>query len=417
MERLIKITVLTLIFVSSITLYNRQPEIYLGYIGIVLLLPKLVFKIGIPKHIIYIYFFLLISGLISIIDGDNSYFQFFKIFIGTFVSYLFFYCVLFYFKDRLNELLVLYINASYIVGIIGIFQFFSYQIGFEPGYNFAWILNKWKITSGGNLGIRVNSLFIEPTYYATFLAPALFFAISRIAKIQFKIFSLQKACVFVFAYLLSFSGAGFLALFILLFIFFLNYGLIRYSLLILVTSGTLFYVFYSYVPEFRDRYQGSIDVFSDGKFKLGETHGSSIILYNNYRVATENFKRNPFFGTGLGGHPMAFDKYSITKEFDETGISLNKQDANSMALRLLSETGAFGILLFLFFLIKNSVGRKPKEDSIYWLVSGAMLVCVLLNLIRQGNYFLCGFPFFMWFYYFNKLAYLQKDNYLKTVSY
>lgn len=372
---------------------------------------------GIPKHIIYVYFVLLFSGAVSIYSGDNSYFQFFKILIGTFVSYLFFYYVLYYFKDKLNELLALYVNSSYIVALIGIFQFVSYQIGFEPGYNYLWILNKWKITSGGNLGIRVNSLFIEPTYYATFLSPALFIAISRIAKIQLNYFSLKKAYIFIFAYLLSFSGAGFLALFILLFIFFLNYGFIRYSILILISSGSLFYVFNTYVPEFRDRFQGSVDVFSDGKFQLGKTHGSSIILYNNFKVATENFKRNPFFGTGLGGHPFAFDKYSITKEFDETGISLNKQDANSMALRLLSETGAFGILLFLGFLIKNNVSKKMDENPIYWLVSGALLLCILLNLIRQGNYFLCGFPFFMWFYYFNKMAYIQKNQVNKTISY
>lgn len=416
MEKLLKITVFALIFLSSITLYNQQPEIYLGYVGIFILLPKLVSKNGFPKHLIFIYLVLIVSGILSVFSGDNSYFQFFKILIGTFFSYLFFYYVFIEFKDKLGVLLNLYIKASYIVGIIGIVQFISYQIGFEAGYNFSWILNKWKVTPGG-LGVRVNSLFIEPTYYATFLSPALFFALARLFNIQNQFFTKNSSVIFSFAYILSFSGAGFLALFILILIFFLNFGLVRYSIVFALICGALFYTFNNYIPEFRSRYQGSIEIFSRGKFELGKTHGSSIILYNNSIVATKNFIQNPFFGTGLGSHPTAFDKYSITKEFDQTGISLNKQDANSMFLRLLSETGAFGVLLFVFFLIKNNVSRKANEDSIYWLVSGALLLCILLNLIRQGNYFLCGFPFFMWFYYFNRLAYQQKSFVNQTVKY
>ena len=150
-----------------------------------------------------------------------------------------------------------------------------------------------------------------------------------------------------------------------------------------------------------------VEVFSTGNFKLGKTHGSSLILYNNYQVAVRNFK-DYFLGTGLGSHPVAFAKYSLTKNVKTIGVDLNGMDANSMFNRLLSETGIVGVGLFLLIIFKGFVKRNiavPFNNS-YWIISNSILTLILLNLLRQGHYFLHGFPLLVWIYYYNKQNYL-----------
>ena len=56
--------------------------------------------------------------------------------------------------------------------------------------------------------------------------------------------------------------------------------------------NSIFNFIYDNVPEFRQRYDSSIALIQGEKFIIGKTHGSSFILYNNYVVATENFKTN-----------------------------------------------------------------------------------------------------------------------------
>ena len=44
---------------------------------------------------------------------------------------------------------------------------------------------------------------------------------------------------------------------------------------------------------------------------------------------------------------------------------------------------------------------KPKaHDEELWIISTASLIVILLYLTRQGNYFINGFPFFLWMFYF-----------------
>jgi hypothetical protein len=196
-------------------------------------------------------------------------------------------------------------------------------------------------------------------------------------------------------------------MFLAIILLFINFGLIRYFIVFIPVIIFIFSIVYTNVPEFRERYDGTIDIFTTGEFKIGKTHGSSIILYNNFHVAVENFK-DYFLGTGLGSHPVAFEKYSITKNVKVYGFENNNLDANSMFNRLLSETGILGIALFLFLIFKCFIKRPNPDLNIndsYWLISNSILVMILLNLFRQGHYFLNGFPFFVWMYYFNFVQY------------
>jgi uncharacterized membrane protein len=177
---------------------------------------------------------------------------------------------------------------------------------------------------------------------------------------------------------------------------------VRYVILAVPVTIFAFNYLYTNVAEFRQRFDSTYGLFVEGEqFELGKTHGSSFILYNNYIVATKNFESNFLFGTGLGSHPTAFEKYSLAKDIKVEGFSWNSADANSMFLRLMSETGLLGLGIVFIILWKCYIKRDRYKPSFHWMVSNGILIMIILHLFRQGNYYLYGFPFFLMLYYYN----------------
>jgi hypothetical protein len=393
------------VFINSYVFFKEPFEFYFGYVVFLVLLPVFIPRYGVNRNLFYVFSILVVAGIFNIFMGNNTAAQFLKVFTGLSLSYFFYYYVIVEYNYEVDRLFRWYLKGAYIVSFIGIFQFISYQLEFRPGYDYSWILNKWGVVRGGNFGIRVNSIFSEPTYLGTTLAPAFFVAIYNLFRKENFGLSKVQSIVVVACYLLSFSGLGQVGIFLTLFFLALNFGLVRYVLIAIPIGIWLFNYMHANVRDFRDRYDSLITLFTTGKFTLGQTHGSSFILYNNYMVALENFKSNFVFGTGIGSHSYAFEKYSLASDFKVWGFNLNSADANSMLLRLVSETGLFGVIIFLVIMIKCYVPRHENDESSHWIISNSILVMILLNLFRQGHYFLNGFPFFVLLYIFNYLSY------------
>jgi hypothetical protein len=298
--------------------------------------------------------------------------------------------------------------AAVIIAAIGLIQLVSFWVGFSPGYNLKlYGLNKWGIVAGG-LGIRVNSVFSEPAYFAASIGPAFFTAIYNWTVPEPIFISRKWSAVIILAYIATFSSVGIIGILLVILFLLLNFGFFKYALVFIPLSILVFNYSYRNVGEFQERYDGTVEIFSTGNYKSYDIHGSSFVLYNNFHVAIENFKENPLFGTGLGSHPTAFDKYSLTNLDGAVEIDFNKMDANSMLLRLISETGIYGVFIMLYFVVKCWVPRQRTDDKYLWVMSNSLLIIVLLTLVRQGHYFLNGFPFFLWLYY-----YVAKENWAK----
>jgi len=397
------------VFINSYVFFKQPFEFYFGYLVYLVLLPVFIFRYGVNRPLFFILLVLLLTGIFNVLSGSHTFFLFIKVFTGFSLSYLFYYYVILEFDYKVEQLFKWYLTGAYIAALIGIFQFVSFQIGFTPGYNFSWILNKWGFIPGGNFGIRINSVFGEPTYLASTLSAAFFISVYNLFRKESYGLSKIKSIVIIVVYLLSFSGLGQTGIFLSLIFLAINFGLIRYVVVAVPAAILLFNVLYNNVGEFRERYDSTVGLFSgEQEFKLGKTHGSSFILYNNYRVALKNFSSNFLFGTGIGSHPVAFEKYSLARNFKVSGFNSNSADANSMLLRLISETGLFGVCIFLFIIFKCYVSRDALNDSSHWLISNAILVMILLNLFRQGHYFLNGFPFFVLLYIYNYLSYTRQ---------
>ncbi len=401
------------VFINSFVFFQKPFEFYFGYLIYIVLLPVFIYRYGYNKNLIIIFSILFATGLFSIIIGQNTAAQFFKIFTGLMLSYFFYDYVIKEFNYNIEQLFKWYLLGCYIAALIGLVQFISFQLKFTPGYDFRWILNKWGVILGGNFGIRVNSIFGEPTYLGAVLSASFFVSLYNLFQKETYYLSKFQSAIIVVVYFLSFSGLGQMGIFLSLIFLAINFGLVRYLIIAIPAGVLLFNVMYNNVADFRDRYDGLVQLFTTGKFVIGKTHGSSFILYNNYNVAIKNVQNNILFGTGIGSHAIAFDKYTLSKNIKVYGFNLNSADANSMLLRLISETGLFGVSIFLIIMFKCYVKRDEDDDSYHWIVSNSILIMILLNLFRQGHYFLNGFPFFVLIYVYNFFSW---QNYIDKSS-
>jgi hypothetical protein len=397
------------IFINSYVFFKEPFEFYFGYLIYLLLLPVFIIRYGFSRWLTLLFIVLLFTGVFNIMVGNNTAALFFKVFTGLFLSYFFYYYVIIEFNFDIERLFKWYLTGCYIAALIGIFQFVSFQVGFTPGYNFRWVFNKWGLTPGGNFGIRINSVFAEPTHLGAVMAAAFFVSLYNVFRKEPVYITKFQSLVIIAVYILSFSGLGQAGIFLTLLFMAVSFGLARYILVLVPAAIVLFNIMYNNVSDFRERYDGLVQLYTTGRFVLGKTHGSSFILYNNSHVAFENFKTNFIFGSGIGSHPIAFEKYSLAKDIKVYGFDFNSADANSMFLRLVSETGLFGVIVFFVIIVKCYVRRDERYDTYHWLVSNSILIMILLNMFRQGHYFLNGFPFFVILYYFNSVSYA---NYL-----
>jgi hypothetical protein len=390
------------VFVSSITFWKTPFEGYLHYVIFVMLLPGFIKRFGIPKTPFILLFIPAVFGILQIYAGNNTWAGFIKIFVGVLLSTSFYEYVMLHYNFDIEKIFTYYIKGAYFVSIIGFVQVASYYAGFEPGYNYGWLLNKWGCVPNSSGGIRMNSIFSEASQCAIMLAPAAFVVIYNIIYRKTYYIHPQKGLVILLATVLTTSSTGFIGFFVTGILIILNHAKISNF----IGAGFLFFalgtVLYNNSPEFKGRIDSALGIWVDQDFSLENMNSSSFVLYNNYHIAMENFKANPIAGSGIGSHSLAFDKYSLTLRSGILDIEFNKSDANSLFLRLLSETGMVGILFILIFIVKFYVNRsRNNPESRHWIIGNAVLVIIILYLLRQGNYFINGFPLFMWIYYYN----------------
>jgi len=388
---------------SSIVFFKAPFEGYFHYLVYFLLLPFFIARFGVPKTPFKLLLLPLIVGIFQIGLGNNEVFLFVKIFVGVLLSVTFYYYVAEYYELDVDKMFKLYLTWAYWTAIIAIVQFISFKLNFGPGYQYHWLLNKGGSVVGGE-GIRVNSVFVEPSQLGIMLGPAAFVAAINIFRQKKYHYKLYQSLVVLVALYLSRSSTGYLGLFFVFVIMGINYGYLMYLVLFVVVGLFASWGLYNSVQEFRDRIDSSVGLWIEGDLSLKNVNSSSFVLYNNSHIAWENLKENPLFGTGLGSHQIAYEKYSYTKSGEPwlKGFEFNTADANSLFLRLMSETGLIGLVFFISLLARYFVGYTGDDEDTYWIVSGAMLVIILLYMFRQGNYFLNGFPFFVWIYYYAK---------------
>jgi hypothetical protein len=409
-DKFVDFLIFTSVFVSSIVFFTQPFEGYLHYVIFLMLFPFFIKKYGLPKtpfQIVLIPFFV---GIFQIFMGNNEWFLFFKIFFGVILSTSFYYYVIQYYDMDIEKMFNLYLKGAYFCASLTIVQYVSFRIGFSPGYNFEWLLNKGGNAYGEDGAVRLSSIFTEPSQLGIVLGPAAFVSMINIFRRREYYYENYQNYIILIALYLSKSSTGYIGLFFIILIIGLNLGYISYLILFIAIGVFGVSVLYNSVDEFKSRTDAALGLWVHQDFNIKNVNTSSFVQYNNAHVAFDNFKEHPLFGTGMGSHQVAYSKYSYTKSVVKIkGFDNNSADANSLFLRLMSETGLMGLLFIIIIVFKCFVGNDGIDDK-HWIISGAILILILLYLLRQGNYFLNGFPFFVWLYYYNKKAYLENKN-------
>ncbi|MFN6038534.1 MAG: hypothetical protein ACK452_08695 [Bacteroidota bacterium] len=316
--------------------------------------------------------------------------------------------LLIHYKFDFKKLFSIYLNGIIICSYIGFIQLVSYRVGFSPGYQYYWLFNKWGIHPGSVFGLRLNSIFSEPSQFALMLLPAVFIAVEHFFSRNFLIMSFRNCIVVSVALILTTSSTGYLGIFCVFVIMAINYGRVSYLFYLSVLSVLAYFALYRWVDDFRIRVDTSINLWTKDVFTIEDINSSSFVLYNNVNVMKKSFSDHPFIGRGIGSYELAYQKYSLTKEDDfliKKGFDFNSKDGNSLYIRSIVEMGSIGLLFWpvfirRFFIRKNSFQDESTAYDVTWIYSGAVLTLILGYLLRQGNYFLNGFPFFVLLYYF-----------------
>ena len=415
MRKLINYIAIFVVFSGALTYQGILPfvDLRISYLIMALVLLLCIpFLKGIyfNKTFLFLFGIIIIFSLYNIYIGKDTFLLLTKQIIGIFLSSFIFYLLMEINRYDVKKLFKVYLNLAVLVGLIGLFQELNYLLGFKAGYDFSYIFPSWTLHLSKTGFLRVNSILSEPSIFCFAMMPAFFVSISSFSKNNFRFLKKWKSLIIISSVFFSFSLVGYIGMIVSLALLFYNYVKIRYLAIGSALIVVVMFFAYNNIGDIKIRVDDSIDVLT-GKMNLYSANLSTFTLFSNALVAYESFKDNPVFGSGLGSHEISYNRYiGKVVDIDKVVMFLNVEDANSLFLRLLSETGLFGLLLIFYFIFKFRVLKKNDKSGYLWLISNAILAMFLIRLLRFGHYFVGGFFFFFWLYYFaGKLNRLEKN--------
>lgn len=394
------------VFSNAFSIYADVSELRIAY-PIIFLLSLLMLPflkdINLNKAFLSVFSVLCIFSLYNIYRGNNTLILFAKQLIGIFTSAVFFYLLIKFNNYDVKKLFRIYLNIAYIVALIGIIQEVSFLLNFKPGYDYSFLLPNWEATQSlGTPFLRVNSILPEPAHFCGAIMPAFFVSLTTFTKYNAGFLDRWKSIIIMLSFVFSFSTVGYIGVFFSILILFYNWNKLRYIILSCLIVSAIFFLLYNYIYEFSTRTASVVGVLR-AETEIEEADLSTFALMSNARVAYNTFMENPLIGAGLGSHELSYDKYiDIVIDSEKIQYILNRKDAASLFLRLISETGLFGLSFFFIFLWKFYLRNKEDQSNYLWIINNAILCMFFIRLVRYGHYFTEGFFLFFWLYYFSK---------------
>lgn len=340
---------------------------------------------------------------------DTFYLGVVKQLVGLVFTSIAYYTFLAYNNFEVKRIFRMYVFLALLVSFEGLIEEILNLNGIH-------INVKMRITKSGFF--RIFGIMGEPYFLAVAILPAMYFVFYKntvfervLSFVNNKILLL----VIVTCFILTFSSAGVLGV-AGLFIFWLYnkkfLNLTNWRIIFLPLFFVGFIAFFNNLQkqwnEFSIKFNQTLNAFSSNstrKEDINDLNTSSFALYSNFVIAKASFAENPLTGSGLGTHENNYKKH-FSKYFDNDFIIrygiFNTADANSLFVRLMSETGLMGLSMFFLFMLKNFVWKRGYEDPLmrdYTLINQAIFIWFVVRLVRTGNYFGNGFFLFFFMYY------------------
>jgi hypothetical protein len=228
---------------------------------------------------------------------------------------------------------------------------------------------------------RLQSVFQEPSHFVTVCLPALYYV--GYQWMEHRRYG-RQLLVMLLAFVLSVSALGILGIALGVFLLLLRHRFWRWAAPLLVAGIIGLAALSSH--EFQQRLVDT--VVAAQKSNVEGSNVSTYALISNMYVTGRVLEESPVLGNGLGSHPISHARYLDeipgVREFAEINIEqMNVYDASSLALRVLSEFGIFGMVGVLAFIWRFRV----PGTSLYAQISNAILLYFFLKLLRSGHYF------------------------------
>ena len=298
-----------------------------------------------------------------------------------------------------------YISVAKIVLLIGFIQVMLFSVGLGSVFTFVFpYLKNYSVT------IRLQSIADEPSYIGLTFVPVVFLSLHNLFHRNYYLIGKWWSILFCVGYLMTLSSVAYIGMLIMLCLLYVknfSYRKLQFVLFIFLgifLAGLIAYRSISYVEtRVDDTLYGLSRDFGEGDTYLKVNYSTYAILSNLY-VTRKSFEQNPFTGTGLGTHELAHEKYMPYRMRDFRFFALNSQDANSMGLRLISETGLVGFLLFCLFVLRYRVRSNSSFSGdlvILWILNASIFVFICLCILRNGNYTVHGKILFFLLYYYS----------------
>lgn len=375
------------------------------------------------------WFFITLVAIIAVsyatgINYNTSGFTMHKQVIGIVFSSVSFYCYLKLVDFQIWSLTKTYLYLSLIVATLGIFEEVFHLIG----------IHLTPIKGTNLMFYRVYSILGEPYFLAVILLPAFHFYLSHLfQKNMVKTMkSLIRFSIIFVCLIFTFSAAGYMGMSVSLILLLYEKGFFSFKKgrifllpLLLLAVLTITLNSKDKIENIKIRFTDTYEAFTTKNlnFEFVKTlNSSTFALYTNYIIADGSFRRNPISGSGLGSHILNYDRTFedfFSEEFLITFGEFNKQDANSLFLRLMSELGLFGLILFFVFLMKNFILRKwtsiPELLPIV-IINHGIFVMIVIRLLRTGNYIGNGFFFFFFLYWATSKTVKNYKKHNKTLT-
>lgn len=366
--------------VSTLLFIPIMPSIFLGYLIVLFNCVLLVLLDRLTIHRNHVISIALLAGfsVIGAFLAGGGVKPIIAQILGITVTSVYYLNALTTFGISLNRWMEMYVRVAFIVAIFGIFQ---------------WVAAKIVHVGDG----RLHSLYSEPALYIFVTLPAIGYCVSRFfAARQYG----WEALVFFATFILADSSLGFLGLLLISALIVMprlkGWHMLLAATLLCGMIGAL----YTGSQNFRLRITDT--VFAVANQDLGRANASTFALLSNVYVTSQSFLAHPLTGVGIGGYAKAYDTYvgNISEE-GSAGFylreSLNRDDANSLFLRVTAELGVPGLFVLLGFLIVCARVGTPHHQTI----RNAILPYLLIRMGRFGAYFSVEFYFFVGLYLFN----------------
>ncbi|MCP3873874.1 MAG: hypothetical protein GY699_12040 [Desulfobacteraceae bacterium] len=383
-------------------------DIYYYYGFIALMMLVFVYKYGVKLYkplLLVLGIIIIPSALINIYQGNNTYGMVIKQICVIFIVYSFYYYILKLNNFDCEKIIRIYLNIAFYISCIGIIQIVSFLIGFKGGYDFSYFIPYWGEAYFDSGLIKMHSILPEPAHYAIAMMPAFFVGLNNIAKGSHQFISKNKSYFLVISMFFTLSLVAYFGMFVSLILLLANKrNRVKVLIITIIVSISIFYIG-NKIPGIKNRV---VETYRSLHF--GETKGinlSTFAFYNNGYVAINNFLDHSILGTGIGSHPVIFDRYSIIYSKNNYAYNeINMGGDVSLLFRIISEMGTCGLILIIVFIGTNYVGNSSRPGMVkYGIISHAALSLFAVKLLRSGHYVDLGLPLFVLLYYYNSIKF------------